>query len=99
MGGRGAVPQHGLQGLNHRLTPWPTSARAPYDWKMETWKKQQPLQLQVVGGSDESPLQKRARGAADLWKREAVLCVPQNLGKYAPGELGRGESARRDPIC
>ncbi|MBZ3891023.1 FH1/FH2 domain-containing protein 1 [Sciurus carolinensis] len=70
--------------LRTQLMLYEVGPKAPYDWKMETWKKQQPLQLQVVGGSDESPLQKRARGAADLWKGEAVLCVPQNLAPDGP---------------
>lgn len=68
-----------------------TSARAPCGWRMETSKKP----LQVGGGSVESPLQRKARGAADLWKAGAALCVPRNLGKNMPQQLERRDGWAR----
>lgn len=44
------------------LTSRSTSTRVPCGWRMETSRKL----LQVGGGNAESPLQRRARGAADL---------------------------------
>jgi hypothetical protein len=67
------------------LTSWTPPVRVPCGWRMGTWRKLQLLQLQVGGGSDESPPLRRGKRAADHWKVGAALCVPQNLGKYMPG--------------
>lgn len=71
LGHRGPTGSQKRGGRGHRLPvptlPWlltsgPMSARVPCGWRMETSRKPP----QVGGGSVESPLQRKARGAADL---------------------------------